>query len=163
MTLLKWTSLSALLLSATAVCQQQQAPPQPAPAPQAEQQKFPLRPGEWEVSIPIGGPKETPALLRVCLNDELWTKALTQNPACSLQDLKITSKGINYTMDCSTPTAQMKGNVEMFFDGKEHMIARGTTQVTQNGSTAHGTQSLDYRWKNADCKPDDINIQQSKP
>jgi hypothetical protein len=176
MKLLKWLPAGAVLVSTAALCQQptptqaspaqstpsQANPAQPAPAQQIQQQKFPLRPGEWEVSIPIGGPKESPALLRVCLNDDLWTKALTQNSACSLKELHVTSKGINYIMDCSTVEAKMTGSVDMVFEGKEHMVARGTTEVMKNGTTAHGTQSIDYRWKNADCRPDDVNIRAAK-
>jgi hypothetical protein len=171
MKLVNWLPAGAALVSTAGLCQQPSpaqpnpAQPQavhPAPAQQPQQQKFPLKSGEWEVSLPIGGPKEKPAVLRVCLNDELWTKALTQNASCSLQQLRVTSKGIQYEMDCSTADAQMKGSVDMIFDGKEHMVARGTTEVTKGGQTAHGTQSIDYRWKGPDCHPDDINIKNAK-
>lgn len=148
MTCLKWTSIFAMCLSAAAVCGQQNA-----------QQKFPLHQGEWEVSIPIGA---SPVVLRVCLNDELWTKALTQNPSCSIEDLNVTGKAVTYAVDCPSPTVEMKGKVEMTFDGKEHMIARSNVQISRSGQISNATQTIDYRWKAAVCSPDDLNIKDAK-
>jgi hypothetical protein len=34
-----------------------------------------------------------------CLNDEIWQKALKQNPVCTIQELKVTSGGITYSLD----------------------------------------------------------------
>jgi hypothetical protein len=53
---------------------------------------------------------------------------------------------------------KMNGKVEMTFDGMEHMIARGSIDVTMNGTTTHSTSMTDYRWKNATCSPNDMNL-----
>jgi len=141
--------VSAMLLCGSAVCGGQQN----------QQQKFPLRQGEWEISIPLGG---SPVVLQVCLNDELWTKALTQNPSCSIQDLTVTASAVTYSVDCPSPTVEMKGKVQMTFDGKEHMVAKSNVQISRGGQVSTTTQTIDYRWKAAACNPNDLNLQNTK-
>lgn len=126
----------------------------------AQQQKFPLRTGEWEVSTMLTDAKE-PLLLRICLNDELWTKALSQNPNCSIQDLNVTGKGVNYLMDCTMKTLQMKGKVELTFDGKEHMSGKASIDSTMDGKISNSLTFVDYRWKAALCGPNDVNVKQA--
>jgi hypothetical protein len=121
------------------------------------QQKFPLHSGEWDVSTTLTGAKE-PLVLRICLNDELWTNALSQNPKCSIQDLKVSAKGVTYLMDCPTATLQMKGKVELAFDGKEHMSGKASIDVIQDGKVSNSTTFVDYRWKAAACSSDDLNL-----
>jgi len=79
--------------------------------------EFPLRSGEWTATTPnpmhSGGP---PMTMLLCMNDEAWTKALS-NRTCSLQDLNITSSGGSYSMACGTGSFQMKGSFKLTFDG----------------------------------------------
>jgi hypothetical protein len=145
----RWAPLGAVLFSAAAFGQ--------------DLQKFPLRPGEWEVTIPFASTKEAPAILRLCLNDQLWLQALAQNPTCTVQNLAIGAKGGSYTLDCPTGVADTKVKMELSFDGKEHMVAKGNFEVNQNGATSHSVHTLDYRWKDPDCKPDDVNISKPNP
>jgi hypothetical protein len=78
----KWVALSVVAWIAGVACQ--------------AQDKFPLRPGEWALTSPGAG--SDPMLF--CLNDEMWQKALKQNPVCTIQELKVTSGGITYSVDC---------------------------------------------------------------
>jgi Protein of unknown function (DUF3617) len=118
------------------------------------QQKFPLRPGEWALTSPDGGSDP----MMFCLNDEMWQKALTRNPVCTIQELKITSGGITYFMNCPTKSFQMKGSVTLTFDGMEHMTGKALLDTTVNGKTTTGSSLTDYRWRNSKCGPNDINL-----
>ena len=97
-----------------------------------------------------------------CLNDELWQKALTQNPYCSVQQLRITSSGGSYLVDCPMKSFQMKGKVEMTFDGMQHMTAKAQFDVTMDGKTTSSTTVSEYHWKGATCDPDDANLKPKK-
>jgi hypothetical protein len=141
---LKWMTLCAFALMATAVC--------------SAQQKFPLRSGEWEATAPAVSPGDTPTKMLYCLNDELWQKALTENPSCSIQQFNVTSSGASYFMDCKTSSFQMKGKVVMTFDGMLHIIAKAALDATVNGTATHTASTVDYRWKGATCSPNDMNL-----
>jgi hypothetical protein len=149
MTLPKWVALGACACLATAVS--------------SAQQSFPLRSGEWEARISSVGSKDAPMVLRLCLNDELWQKALAQNPSCSVQQLTFSSRGATYSMDCPMAAFQMKGKVDVSFDGKEHMTARSSMDMTFNGSDTHLVSLLDYRYKGPTCSPNDVNMRQESP
>jgi len=130
-----------------------------APACSA-QQKFPLRSGEWTATTPDPtGPNKTPYVMLFCLNDEMWTKALTQNPSCTISQFNITSGGGSYSLDCPAKSFQMKGSVKLTFDGMTHMISNGSFDSTVNGKTTHMDSTSDYRWKGPTCNPDaDMNL-----
>jgi hypothetical protein len=148
MTFLKWTGLSAIAFVATSLC--------------TAQQKFPLRPGEWNVTMSAAGSQNAPMVLPFCLNDETWQKALNQNPSCTVQQFTTTSTGTSYTLDCNTKTYQMSGKVKITFDGMEHMIANSSIDMTMNGKITHLTSQVDYRWKGATCSPNDMNLRPRK-
>ena len=119
-------------------------------------QGFPLRPGEWEISTTSEMTGDPFALL-FCFTDETWKKGLTQNPACAIRELSVTSKGIHYLMDCQMKTVQMKGPVDLTFDGMEHMTGKATFARTRKGKTTGMQVVMDYRWKAAACGPADLN------
>jgi len=144
MILTRSAALVGIALAACAVCP-------------AQQQKFPLRASEWEVSTMLKDAKD-PLLLRICLNDDLWTKALSQNPSCTIQGLNVSSKSVNYLMDCTMKTIQMKGKVELTFDGKEHMSGKASIDSTVDGKVSSSLTFVDYRWKAALCGPADVNL-----
>jgi hypothetical protein len=97
-----------------------------------------------------------------CLNDTLWQKALTQDPLCSVQQLAITSGGGSYSLDCESKSFQMKGKVNMVFDGLEHMTAKGQIDITMGGKTTSSTSVAEYHWKGATCSPNDANLKPKK-
>jgi hypothetical protein len=123
------------------------------------QQKFPLHSGEWETTTPSSIANQPPTVLRYCLNDELWTKALTKLTSCSVTDLAVTPIGASYDLDCPMKTVQMKGKVVMRFDGMSHMTAKGSFDMTMNGKVSHSESQTDYRWKGPTCNPNtDMNL-----
>jgi hypothetical protein len=126
------------------------------------QSKFPLRSGQWEATTSLTGTQNQPLTTAYCLNDELWQKALTQNPYCSVQQLRVTSGGASYLVDCPMKSFQMKGKVEMTFDGMQHMTATGQFDITMEGKTTTSATVADYRWKGAVCSPDDANLRPKK-
>ncbi len=145
MTSFKWTALCLIALVATAIS--------------SAQQKFPLRAGEWETTTPSSIPNQSPTVLRYCLNDELWTKALTKMTSCSVTQLNVSLIGASYILDCPMKTVQMKGKVVMSFDGMSHMTAKGSFDMTVNGKVTHSESQTDYRWKGPTCNPNtDINL-----
>lgn len=148
MTVFKWTALGAAVLAAAGVC------------PAQQQQRFPLQPGEWEVSTTAQGSRE-PVVLRVCLNDDLWTRALSPSPKCSIQGLNVTAKGVSYVSTCPSSTSEMKSTVEITFDGKDHMVAKGTSEIVADGNKSTIKSLADYRWKNPTCNPSDVNLKYS--
>ncbi len=122
------------------------------------QQKFPQRAGEWEATVSLAGSTDKTTLL-YCLNDELWTKALTQNPSCTVSQLSVTLRGASYSMACNMKTVQMATKVEMTFDGMEHMTAKGSGEMTINGKTTATSSLADYRWKGPTCDANrDMNL-----
>ncbi len=145
MTFFKGAAFGVFALMATAAC--------------SAQQKFPLRAGEWEATMPSGVPNQPPLVLLYCLNDELWTKALTQNPSCSISQLSVSLTGASYHMECPMKAFQMKGDVVMSFDGTAHMTAKGSIDLIMNGKTTHSVTNADYRWKGPTCNPSvDLNL-----
>jgi hypothetical protein len=124
----------------------------------AAQQKFPLRPGEWNVTMATPGSQDAPMVMPFCLNDETWQKALNQLPSCNIQNFNSSSTGVNYTLDCNLSTYRMTGKVVITFDGMEHMVANGSIDMIMNGTTTHSTSHVDYRWKGATCSPNDMNL-----
>ena len=136
----KWVALSVVAWTAGVACH--------------AQQKSPLRPGEWALTSP--GTASDPMLF--CLNDETWQKALKQNPVCSIQELKVTSGSITYSMNCPAKSLLMRGTVTLTFDGMEHMTGNALIDMTVNGKTTSAPSSQDYRWKSSQCSPDDINM-----
>jgi hypothetical protein len=145
-TFFKWAFLGLIVLMATAVS--------------SAQTKFPLHSGEWTVTTPDPtSSSKAPYVMLYCLNDELWTKALTQNPACSITQFSVSSAGASYLMDCPMKAFQMKGNVKLTFDGMTHMIGSSSLDTTTNGKTTHMDSTSDYRWKGPTCNPSaDMNL-----
>jgi hypothetical protein len=120
------------------------------------EQGFPERPGDWEVTTKSNALPD-PIVQHFCLTIETWTKALTQNPSCKIQELSVTSKGIHYTLDCELKTFQMKGVTDITFDGIEHMTGKSTVTRTRGGNATSSVSVTDYRWKNAACTDADVN------
>ncbi|MBT9330332.1 DUF3617 domain-containing protein [Paracidobacterium acidisoli] len=139
-----WMILSMIALTAGVSC--------------SAQQKFPLRSGEWAVTS--SSAESEPTLF--CLNDEMWEKALTRNPSCTIQELTVTSGGASYSMSCALRTLQMKGKVTLTFDGMEHMTGKALIDIIRNGQTTTSTSLVDYRWKSPACSPNDVNMR-AKP
>jgi hypothetical protein len=104
-----------------------------------------------------------PMVLRLCLNDELWLKAFSRNPSCSVQQLSFSPTRATYSMDCPMKAFQMKGKVDVSFDGLEHMTARSSMDMTFNGATTHLDSLMDYRYKGPACSPNDVNLKQELP
>ena len=148
MTFLKYVAFGVTTLAAIQVC--------------SAQDKFPLRSGEWEAKMSAPGSPSSSVSMLYCLNDALWQKSLTQDPQCSIQHLAITSSGGTYAIDCEMKAFQMKGKVDMTFDGMEHMIAKGHIDITMNGKTTRSSSVADYRWKGATCSPNDANLKAKK-
>ena len=123
------------------------------------QQKFPERAGEWEMKMNLPGPAESAQSMTTlfCLNDELWEKALKQNPSCKLQILSSTSKGTSYTFDCSSATYQITGKADLTYDGAEHIVGKATVQTTRSGKATSSATASDWRWKSPACGPNDVN------
>jgi hypothetical protein len=148
MTFLKYVTLGAMAVAAIQVC--------------SAQSKFPLRSGEWEADLSVPGSPGSSMTMLYCLNDALWQKALTQDPLCSVQQLAITSSGGSYSLDCESKSFQMKGKVNMVFDGLEHMTAKGQIDITMSGKTTSSTSVAEYHWKGATCSPNDANLKPKK-
>ncbi|MGB7266397.1 MAG: hypothetical protein WBC92_12850, partial [Terracidiphilus sp.] len=72
------------------------------------------------------------------------------------------SGGGSYTIDCASKVFQMKGKVNLIFDGLEHMTAKGQIDLTMNGKTASSTTVAEYHWKGATCSPNDANLKAAK-
>jgi len=149
MTFSKWAAVGAIALIATAVS--------------SAQQKFPLRPGEWESSTSVG-PDQAPFVMPFCLNDELWIKALNKNPSCSIQSFNVTGSGASYNLDCPMKSFHMQGKVNLSFDGATHMVSKASLDTTTaNGKTSHIDSTSDWRWKGTTCNPDvDLNLKFNK-
>lgn len=144
MTFLKWTALGIFAFMATAVS--------------SAQQKFPLRPGEWEVTVSPSAPNAKPVVRHDCLNDETWQKALAPNPTCTLKQLSSSAAGASYAMDCQSAAMQIKVRSDVSFDGMEHMTAKSTVETTLNGQSFNRVALVDYRWKGSVCSPTDNNL-----
>jgi hypothetical protein len=137
----RWAVLPVIAVTAGVAC--------------SAQQKFPLRPGEWVLTTPAM-PNDS---MLFCLNDEMWQKALTQNPVCTIQQLSVTPGSISYFMNCPAKSFQMKGKVTLTFDGMEHMTGKALFDTTVNGKTTTAAPySTDYRWKGSQCSPADVNM-----
>jgi hypothetical protein len=148
MTFLKYVTLSVMAVVAIQVC--------------SAQSKFPLRSGEWEAEMSVPGSQNSSVTMLYCLNDALWQKALTQDPLCSVQQLAITSSGGSYSLVCEMKSFQMKGKVNLVFDGLEHMTAKSQVDITMAGKTTSSASLAEYRWKGATCSPNDANLKAKK-
>jgi hypothetical protein len=145
MKLFKCAVLGALSLAAIQVC--------------SAQHKFPLSAGEWEATLSSSAVTGDPTVLRYCLNDELWTKAMTQNPSCTVSLLSVTPIGASYSLDCQAKSYTMTAKITMAFDGMNHMTSKGTIEMTMGGKTTPSTTQTDWRWKGPTCNPTaDINL-----
>jgi hypothetical protein len=121
------------------------------------QQGFPLKPGDWEATTAVPGMDE-PMVMHFCLTDAEWTRALTQNPTCKIEQFNVTSKGATYAMNCNMKSAQMKGAIELKFDGMEHMTGTGNITMVMNGKSTQSTTVTEYRWKTSQCSANDMNL-----
>ena len=148
MTFLKYVTLGVMAVVAIQVC--------------SAQSKFPLRSGEWEAAMSVPGSPGSSVTMLYCLIDALWQKALTQDPMCSVQQLAITSSGGSYSLVCEMKSFQMKGKVDMVFDGLEHMTAKSQVDITMAGKTTSSASVAEYRWKGATCSPNDANLKTKK-
>lgn len=148
MTFLKYITLGVMAVVAIQVC--------------SAQSKFPLRSGEWQAEMSVPGSPDSSVSMLYCLNDALWQKALTQDPLCSIQQLAITSSGGSYSLVCEMKSFQMKGKVDLVFDGLEHMTAKSQVNITMAGKTTSSASVAEYRWKGATCSPNDANLRAKK-
>lgn len=142
---MRWVAGAVLVWLAAGVC--------------AAQQGFPLRPGEWEAKSEAMGQSLSTLF---CFTNETWSKALTQDPICKVQKLSASSKGIHYLLDCDGKSFQMKGPVDMTFDGMEHMTGKASLTMTMGGKTSMTQTVTEYRWKAAACSSADVNMK-AKP
>jgi hypothetical protein len=145
MTFPKLASLALIVLAATGVS--------------SAQQKFPLHSGEWTATTADPThPGGQPLTMPYCLNDETWTKSFV-NPTCKIQNFSSTLSGATMSVDCEGKAIQMKGHVDLSFDGMTHMTAKGSMDSTANGKTTHMDNAVDYRWKGPNCDPNkDVNL-----
>jgi len=121
------------------------------------QQGFPLRPGDWEGTTAVQGMKE-PMVIHLCINDAEWYKALAQNRVCKMDQLAVNSKGASYGMSCDMKIGQMKGTIDLKFDGMEHMTGTAAMTMTMNARAPMAiTTVTDYRWKSSQCNASDVN------
>ena len=137
-----WVVAGLLMLVAAGVC--------------ADPHGFPLRPGDWEISTTPGVNGE-PLVTRLCFTNETWLRGLTQNPSCKIEDISVTSKGMHYVVNCAMRTIEMKGPVDITFDGMEHMTGKASLSMTRNGKTTTSESASDYRWKQDACTSADLN------
>lgn len=128
-----------------------------ATAASAADPGFPLRPGEWTTTTKTAQSAE-PMVMLFCLNNETWIKAMTQNGACTMQQTASSSKGMSISLDCPNKAFQMKGTVDMSYDGMEHMVAKAKLAMTIDGKTTMSEATTDYRWKAAACSSEDMNM-----
>jgi len=133
-----------------------------ATVPCSAQQKFPLRSGEWSVTVARTSPSDQDTTLLYCLNDEQWTKALTQDPSCTVSQLVVTPISASYHLECQMKVMQMEGNVVMSFDGMEHMTSEGSFDMIFQGKKTSSVTHAEYRWKGSACSPDDMNLRWKK-
>jgi hypothetical protein len=122
------------------------------------QQKFPLRPGEWTMTTPNPSDPKNPFVLNFCLNDQTWGRALSQNPICTISNVKITAIGASYNLACNEKSLQMTGTGTWAFDGMEHIAVKTVMMITTGGKTTPSTTTGDFRWKATACSPNDVNL-----
>ncbi len=122
----------------------------------AEQQGFPLKPGEWEATPQVPGKNLPP--IRLCFNDASWIQAVFPNPKCKLDHVAVTATGATYDVSCSLETERMTGTGSVKFDGKEHMTSTTTSKLTLKNKPVDAVTVYDIRWKNARCSADDLNL-----
>jgi hypothetical protein len=124
------------------------------------QQKFPLRSGEWTLSMPDPTEAGKQFSMLLCMNDETWAKALSgRNPTCTVTQINIGLTGGSYQLNCAGKTFQMKGGVKLTFDGPTYIHSVGAIDTTVNGNTTHMDTISDYNWKGPVCDPNaDINL-----
>ena len=122
----------------------------------AAPQGFPLRPGDWEVTTTSTGGR--PIAQHFCYTNETWAKGLTQNPLCTIQQLTVTAAGMHYNLACTMKTAEIKGPVDVTFDGMEHMTGKASMATTVGGKTTTSQTVTDSRWKAMACTAADVNM-----
>ena len=124
------------------------------------QQRFPGRFGEWEFTAKSDADPE-PLVLRYCLTDETWAKALMHHEYCNIHDLVVTSRGLHYKLECVMGAGKSEGDVEMTFDGPEHMTGKSTMTSTFHGKTTTMSIQSDDRWKGPVCTDADVNMKKT--
>ncbi|MGD0735779.1 MAG: DUF3617 family protein [Terracidiphilus sp.] len=124
------------------------------------QQHFPLRSGEWTLSMPDPTEAGKTFSMLLCMNDETWAKAISgRNPTCTVTQLNIGLTGGSYQLSCAGKSFQMKGGVKLTFDGLTHIHSVGSIDTTTGGTTTHMDTISDYTWKGPVCDPNaDINL-----
>jgi hypothetical protein len=120
------------------------------------QEKFPLKPGEWTRNLKVAGAPNG-RVIPYCLNDEYWMKAFNQSLGCTVKQLGATPAGMVLSVECQNAIRQVKGTVQLTYDGMEHMTEKSTFQLTTNGNTNKVETVTDWRWKGPTCGPADIN------
>lgn len=123
-----------------------------------QEQSFPLKPGVWEATSSPTERNGRPVVLRYCLNDQTWPRALNNSKKCQVAQFSETSAGAHFFLECSMKTVQMKGPVRLTFDGKEHMTQKASLALTFGGRTTNVTSLVDFRWKAATCTGHEINL-----
>jgi hypothetical protein len=60
-------------------------------------------------------------------------------------------------MVCAMKTIEIKGPVELTFDGMEHMTGKASITTTMGATTNTSHSVTDHRWKAAACTAADVN------
>lgn len=126
----------------------------------ATAQRFPLKPGEWEMTSDSVAPGQMPMAILFCFKDDLWAKALSQRPECSVQNVTLSETGATYDIDCPLKNFHMSGAFHLTFDGMTHMTSKGTLNFDVNGQSMYTNTQSDFHWRQTDCKPEDVNLKQ---
>jgi hypothetical protein len=146
MTFPKFTTLAIFALMTTAAA--------------SAQQHFPLRSGEWTATTSqTSQVTGKPITMLMCMNDEMFAKALAGNPTCALKNFTLTPLGGSYSLACSGKSMQMTGDFKIVFDGMTHMTSSGSMTISFNGKTNQMNSTSDFHWKGPVCDPNaDINL-----
>jgi hypothetical protein len=123
-----------------------------------QEKKFPLKPGEWQITSRASGGNGKATEHLFCLTDATWQKSLVMNPNCTIQNLNINSGGLDYAVTCQSNSASMKGKFLFVFDGMMHMSGTGTFEAVSNGKFSTVHSETDFHWKSATCGPADENL-----
>ena len=121
-------------------------------------QGFPMRSGVWDATVSASNANIAPMKIQYCLNDATWAKALSMNKACKMDRLSVGVGGLHYYLRCKTVDREMKGPVQLSFDGKEHMTQKASMELTTQGHSINAISTVDYRWKSATCTGKESNM-----